>query len=512
VYSGTVAVTRARGYARGASEWRAMDFAGAIAFAADGLGRAADSLWTYVALGALVAFFAATHLLGEEGERLRGAIIKLLVFVVIGGIGTFGVTWVKGVPASSARVAEPAKKNPEQTLDAWIDRVHRRADAAPAHPRAAGPTDAAHEVSTLRRDLAAARIEHRRAREALAKVPKAARTPDHARRDAAALRGIGAIDFDEGRLGEAVDRYREAQAALSRFTDSESRRAAVSATLGTAEALALRNEERAARAAFRDAIARQRQMPGATEGERRDGVAGALVRYARFETFRRYEAPARAALDEAGRHYEALRARRGQRDVLRARVDLGIAVGDFETARLAVAALRSLAGDTAMPDADAMADADLAHGRLEFSLGRAETALGLFARAVAAYRQAEAGLENRPALAKALLAHAEAAFALREIETARGSATAAIAIRRSLGDRAAAINALAHLALWEATAGDRNAGRKALSAALTLHRETGESRLAANTEVVVQILCAGMMPESEACKSRAISDASASGP
>lgn len=489
-----------------------MDFAGAIAFATDALGRAADSVWTYVALAGLVAFFVVTHLLGEEGERLRGAVIKLLVFVVIGGVGTFGVTWVKGVPTTAAGVAEPAKQNPEQALDAWIGSARRRADSAPVQPKAAVPNDAAREASTLRRDLAAARIEHRRTREALARVPKAARTPDHARRDAAALRSIGAIDFDEGRLGEAVGRFREAQAALSRFTDSDSRRAAVSATIGMAEALDLRNEERAARAAFRDAIARHRQMPGAGEGERRDGVAGALVRYARFETFRRYEAPARAALDEAGHHYEVLRARRGQRDVLRARVDLGIAVGDFETARAAVAALRSIAGNTAMPDADAMADADVAAGRLEFSLGRAEAALGLFARAATAYRQAEEGLENRRALAKALLGHAEAAFALREIETARRSATTAIAIRDSLGDRAAVINALAHLALWEVSAGDRAAGRKALSAALTLHRETGELRLAANTEVVVQILCAGMMPESEACNSRAVPDASASGP
>ena len=489
-----------------------MDFAGAIAFAADALGRAAESVWTYAALAGLVSFFVATRFMGEKGERLRGAVTKLLIFAIIGAVGTFGVTWVKGVPAPSARIAEPPKKNAEQALDAWIDRLHRRAETAPARPRTAQPAELAPDATAFRRDLAASRLEHQRTRDAVAKLPRAARTPDHDRREAAALRAIAGIDFDEGRFGDAVARFREAQASLSRVADPESRRAGVSIMLGLAEALDYRNDERGARATYRDAIARQRQMPGMTEPERREGVAAALVRYARFETFRRYEAPARAALDEAGRHYEALRARSGQRDVLRSRVDLGIAVGDFESARAAVLALRGLAGDTAMPDAAATADADLAAGRLEFALGRAEAAQTLFARAAAAYRHADEGLENRRALAKALLGHAEATFALRQVEAARGSAASAIAIRRALGDRAAAINALAHLALWEVSAGDRAAGRQALAAALTLHRETREPRLAANTEIVVQILCSGMLPESEACKMRPVPDASAAGP
>lgn len=491
-----------------------MDFGAAVIFAADAIERSATSPWTYAVLGGLAVLVAASFVLGEQGARLRAGLVRLAAFAFIGGAGTLGVLSVKGAPDPAKTVAEATKASAEDRLDAWLDRLKRRAETAPtrrsppAQAEKIEPKDIAEEARRLR-DVAALRRGHQRVQAEIAAIAEPARTPDQRRREAAAVRGLAEIDRDEGRIESALERFRVAQAILARIGDPAARRAQADASLGVADALDARNDENGARAAYRSAIAAHRGADGVSEPERRTDVAGALLRYAGFETRRRHEEPARAALDEADQHYAALHAQRGTIAVLRARAALALEIGDAAAARRAASALRVIAA--APPLAHAAADADMIEARVELNEGRPEASEALYLRAAAYYRGVP-GLDARRATAAALLGHAEAAFAAKRFGLGRESADVAIAIRRGLGDRALAVNALARLAMWEAGAGHKPEALKALEAAFAAQREAGESRFPADTNAIVQTLCTGILPESGPCKARVAPNSSASGP
>ncbi|MGH7004380.1 MAG: hypothetical protein ACREIP_10575, partial [Alphaproteobacteria bacterium] len=444
-----------------------MDFSGALIFAAAAIESIAQNRLTHVLLGVAALLIIASFLLGEDGAGLRHSLARVFAFGLIGGLGAITILSVKGAPPTVAKA--PPVDVAEQRIDRWIDRIQRSNDAAPSQP-AQGRLD----DSRRPRDLAAERREHLRVRAEVARIPEAARTPEQRRREADAIQGLAGIDRDEGRIQEAIERYRSAQALYARLSDVSSKSAAVGASLDLAEALDVRNDEGAARATYRSAIADQRGLVELPERERREGIAVALVRYAKFETGRRQEQPARAALDEADDHFVFLRAQRGKLQVLRARAELGLALGDVAAARHTLVAMRVLTADPAL--AASASEADMVEARIELAEGNARSAYTLFVRAATGYRRAGEGATPRRALAVALLGQAEAAFAAHRERAGRESAAAAIQLWRALGERAKAINAMVQLALWEAAAGDAAAARDMLTLAHIAQRETGEAR------------------------------------
>ncbi|HEY7608375.1 MAG TPA: hypothetical protein VIF14_04015 [Alphaproteobacteria bacterium] len=487
-----------------------MGFSEAVIFAADWLERIAASTWSIAGVIALAALVAASFALGEAGARLRWGIVRLALFGFFGGICTVVIIAVKGVPASD--LAAAPQRSAERKFDAWLENTRRRAQAAPERPRPQAQVDAverARRAAARLRELADARRELERARDDIAKTPESQRTTDQRRRDARALTGLARIDREEGRIDDALARYRGALDALGRLGDPSSKRAAVEVTLYRAEALDARDDAPAARAAYRTAIDEQRNLAEVPERERREGLADALLRYAAFEIGRHQERPARTALDEADSHYAFLSARRGTFDVLRARADLALAVGDIEGARAELAALRKL---LAGPDlADLAPQADLIEARLALANGQAEEAASLFARAVRAYRIAAPGIETQGALAAALAGLAEAAFAARRIPEARASAAEAIELREKLGERARVIRALVQLALWEVGAGETVPAERALAQALGAWRAHGAGPIGAENAATIRLLCAGALRASAACKAALALETPASG-
>lgn len=411
--------------------------------------------------------------------------------LVIGGLGAFAVLAVNGPPPARPEATRPPDKSPEQKLDEWMQR--RRENAERAARSNAGEAARWRDRGGERHDF-----ERRRAR--VNEVPERERTAEMRREEAAALRSLARLDRDDGRLEASIGAFQSMLELFRRMRDPDSRKAAVQTTLEMADALDARGREREAREAYRRAIDAQRELAEQAEPERRSGVAGALLRYARFEAGRRRDDTARTALDEAGGHYEALRAQRGQLEVMQARAELAIMGGRGDEARRLIVAMRTLAEQAGLAGHDAEIDA-LA-GRLELSEGRAEAGLALFQRAAAALRRAGESPELRRREARAVLGAAEAAFDLNRIALGREFVAAALALYRTAGERALAVEALARLALWEAAAGETAAAERALADALALQRGSGEPRAAAEPERIFDLLCAGVLAQGEACRTR----------
>ena len=361
-----------------------MGFAETMIYAADTLEALARDRNAQAGALVLVLLVSVSFALGELGERVRGGMMKLGIFGLIGACGALAMVAVKGVPAPET-VRAPAAPQAEKRVEAWIARQQQHAEAARERDRRAGPPADARAFEAARQRLierAEARRAIERARAEIRRTPEAERTPEQHRRDAGLDVRLAELDRFEGRIATALRRYRAAQAVFARLADPDARRAGVETALHAASALEERSEAEAARAAYRSAIDDQRGLVELPERERRGGLAAALVRYARFEIGRREERPARAALDEAAGHYEYLRAQRGMFAVIKARAELAIALGDGAAARGEIAALRAL---LAQPALAALApDVDAAEARLMLAEARAAEAAALFARAAEA--------------------------------------------------------------------------------------------------------------------------------
>lgn len=492
-----------------------MSFAETLIYAADTLETLSGN--RFVQLGALIValVLASSFAFGNVGQRIRAGLIRLGVFALIGAGGTLAMVAVKGVPESETAAA-PAPAKTEPGVDQWIARQQRLAEAERAARQERSSEARAVEAARLRLvERVEARQALERERGLIRRTPEAERTADQRRRDAHIEVRLAEIDRIEGRIDEAIRRYRAAQAVFARLADPQSRRAGVEVALDTASTLEERHDTEAARAVYRSAIADQRGLAALPERERRDGLASALVRYATFEIGRREEKPARAALDEARSHYAFLRAQRGTFDVVKARAELAIAIGDRAAARAELASLRAL---LAQPSLAALAsDVDAVEGNLLLIEARPAEAVALFARAAAALRGAIAGerrfdAATRRKLVTVLLGLAEAGYMARDLAAARRHAGEAVAIRRALAEPARLATTLTRVALWEAGAGNAETAERTLTAALDERRKLAEVHPDPESEGAMRLLCAGVLRERAVCRAVPDADATGAGP
>ncbi len=494
-----------------------MGFAETLIYAADTLEALAFNRFALAGAVALVLIFAGSFAIGDAGARVRGGLVRLGVFALIGAFGALAMVAVKGVPAPQSAEARP-QPNAGNRLEAWIARQQQTAEADRERTVRRGPSPEARAVEAARLRLLE-RVESRqlfeRERAEIRRTPEAERTPAQRRRDADLDLRLAALDRADGRIDAALRRYRAAQEVFARLADPQARRAGVETALHTASALEEHDDTGGARAAYRSAIDGQRGLVELPEPERRGGLASALLRYAHFETEHREARAARAAIDEAANHYAFLRAQRGAFDVIEARARLAIVVGDGEAARGEIAGLRAMLRQPAL--AALAPEVDAVEARLLVSEGRVSEAAALLARAVAALRKAakaKPGFDRatQSGLATALLGLAEAGFAARDIAAARVHAGEAIAIRRALAEPRRLVETLVRLAVWEAGAGEANTAERALAAALEARKAIAGSRLGRETEGAMRLLCAGALRGREACRLVPDADATAAGP
>lgn len=494
-----------------------MGFAETLIYAADTLEALASNRIALLCAALIALVFAGSFAAGEIGARVRAGFTRLAVFALIGAFGALAMVAVKGLPAPQSADASPPAKT-ENRIEAWIARQQQAAGAESERRDRAGPSTQARAAEAARAHLlerVEARRQFERERADLRRTPEAERTPAQRRRDADLELRLAALDRADGNIDAALDRYRAAQAAFARLTDPQSRRAAADAGLHTASALEERNDAGAARAAYRSAIDGQRGLVDLPERERRDGLASALLQYAKFETKRREPSPARAAIDEAADHYAFLRAQRGAFDAIEARARLAIVLGDGKAARGEIASLRALLRQPALAALEPAVDA--VEARLLISEGRAPEAVVLLTRAVATLRKAAAAKPafDRAAqdgLASALLGLAEAGFAARDLVAARAHAGEAVTIRRALAEPRRLVEALVRVAAWEAGAGEADAAEHALAAALDARRPIAERYAGTELEAAMRLLCAGALRGRETCRLVPDADATAAGP
>jgi len=480
-----------------------MSFAETLIYAADTLEKVAGNSLAQIAVAALVLAIAASFALGEFGVRLRANVLRLALFLVIGGGAALAMAAVKGTPEKQNAAAQSTPTG-ERRVEAWIDRQQRQAEATRQRPRQAAEAKVTDTALKRLQNYTEARRALERERIDIQQTPEAQRTPDQRRRDARAATGLAKIDSAEGRINNALNRYREAKRLFALLADPEARRAQAEITLETASLLEARRDPTSARAAYAAAIAEQRGLTGLPERERRDGLASTLLRYAQFEIGQHEEKLAHTALDEAGDHYAFLRAQRGQFGVLLARAELFITVGNLEAARGEIEMLRKLLTEPSL--AGEAHAADIVEARLMQANGQDAEAEVLFGHAAALLRRAAAERPGERALqqslATALLGQSELGFQRHDLAAARSLAEEAIKIRRMLEDRFRVVEALVNLAVWEAAASETVAAGRTLSAALVARRELGELSGDAEIEGAIRLLCIGVLRGHQGCSAR----------